>query len=76
MGLARSQLKIVEFSKQVPDSIVDEMYAYGTTDEIISRFESFINAGVDHFVILFIGGNYFDQMKMFAEKVLPYFRGK
>jgi phthiodiolone/phenolphthiodiolone dimycocerosates ketoreductase len=73
---AKNQLKVNEFSKQVPDSIIDEMCAYGTTDDIISRFESFINVGVEHFVILFIGDKYFDQMRIFAEKVLPYFRGK
>ena len=76
LGMAKNQLKVIEFSKQVPDSLADEMCAYGTPDEIISRFESFISAGVDHFVILFIGGNYFEQMQMFADKVLPYFRGK
>jgi phthiodiolone/phenolphthiodiolone dimycocerosates ketoreductase len=76
LGMAKNQLKIIEFSKQVPDSLANEMCAYGTPDEVISRFESFINAGVDHFVILFIGGNYFEQMQIFADKILAYFRGK
>jgi phthiodiolone/phenolphthiodiolone dimycocerosates ketoreductase len=76
MEIPRKLLKVMEFSKQVPDSLADEMCAYGTSEDVISRFESFIGAGVDHFVIMFLGGNYFDQLKIFADKILPYFRGK
>jgi phthiodiolone/phenolphthiodiolone dimycocerosates ketoreductase len=37
MEFARNQAKVFEFSKQVPDSLVDETCAYGTPDEIIPR---------------------------------------
>ena len=73
LGMKNAQRKIFDYSKCVPDSIIKDMCAYGSIDNIISKIESFINVGVEYFVLMFIGKNYYDQIKIFNDKILPHF---
>ena len=75
-GMKKEQRKIFELAQVVPDSLLDKMCAHGSVDDIISKFESFISAGVSHFVLMFIGNEYYNQIKVFNEKVIPYFKNK
>lgn len=74
LGMKKEQRKIFEVAECIPDSLISEMCAYGSIDNIITKLENFIEVGVDHFVLMFIGKNYYDQIKEFNEKVLPHFR--
>ncbi|MBD3226750.1 MAG: LLM class flavin-dependent oxidoreductase [Candidatus Lokiarchaeota archaeon] len=74
LGMKKEQRKIFEIAECVPDSLINEMCAYGSVDSIISKLEEFIRSGVDHFVLMFIGKEYYNQIRIFADKILTYFR--
>jgi len=74
VGMKKAQRKVFEYSQYVPDSIIEEMCAYGSIDNIIKKFELFIKAGVEYFVLMFIGKNYYQQIEEFKKKIIPYFQ--
>ncbi|MHA1271448.1 MAG: LLM class flavin-dependent oxidoreductase [Candidatus Helarchaeota archaeon] len=74
IDMKKKQRKVFELTQNVPISLIKDMCAFGPVDNVISKIETFISAGVEFFVLLFIGSNYLDQIKLFSEKILPYFR--
>ncbi|MCK5670461.1 LLM class flavin-dependent oxidoreductase, partial [Candidatus Bathyarchaeota archaeon] len=43
----------------------------GTPDEIINQIREYSDAGVDYFIVRFMGGDFHREAKVFAEQVLP-----
>ncbi len=43
----------------------------GTPEDVISQINDYREAGVDYFIVRFIGGNFEREAKVFAEHVLP-----
>lgn len=46
----------------------------GTPDEVISRLEAYVDAGISHFMCWFMDAPNEDGLRLFAETVLPHFR--
>ena len=44
----------------------------GKPDEIIKQIAEYREAGVDYFILRFMGGNFSDEAELFAKRVLPY----
>lgn len=70
-------MTLLERAKHLPDDVLEKApIFFGTEDNIISGIEKYVNAGARHFVV-----NFFvrpemlkDTLRLFAEKVIPYFR--
>lgn len=45
----------------------------GTPEQVIERIHSYNEAGVDMFIVRFMGGDFKGEAELFAEKVLPSF---
>jgi phthiodiolone/phenolphthiodiolone dimycocerosates ketoreductase len=59
--------------KNVPEHIVDSVVIAGTPSDVIEQINKFVQAGVEHFIFEFVG-DYYNSMKLFAEKVMPAFK--
>ncbi len=72
-------MALLEKAKRLPDDILDKAPVFfGSPDNVIDGIEKYVKAGTRHFVV-----NFFvrpdilrDTLKLFAEKVIPYFREK
>jgi len=45
----------------------------GTPEQIVEHIESYINAGVNHFIIGFMGDDFKKEVELFADEVVPNF---
>ena len=71
-------------AEAMPDEIAEEWLALGTVDEVIDKLEVFVKAGATHIVMKDLIGIYVtsdinklnEQIKIFGEKIIPYFKGK
>ncbi|NVM55773.1 MAG: LLM class flavin-dependent oxidoreductase [Candidatus Helarchaeota archaeon] len=66
--------KLSSFISQIPLELIQQVTAYGTPDDCIESIDRFVKAGVDHFVIEFLGPNYYDAMTLFMNEVIPHFK--
>ncbi|MCG3260109.1 MAG: hypothetical protein H7644_10200 [Candidatus Heimdallarchaeota archaeon] len=48
-----------------------ETILHGTPDEIISKLKDYKKIGVDHFIMFFPLKEEVEQIKIFAEKIMP-----
>lgn len=72
-------MALLEKAKQLPDDILDKAPVFfGSPDDLIEGIEKYVKAGARHFVV-----NFFvrpkilrDTLKLFAERVIPYFKEK
>jgi alkanesulfonate monooxygenase SsuD/methylene tetrahydromethanopterin reductase-like flavin-dependent oxidoreductase (luciferase family) len=46
---------------------------FGTVDQCMDKIEAFINAGVTHFMFNFPENHLFEDMQLFAEKVISHY---
>lgn len=70
---------LLERAKQLPDDILEKAPVFfGTQDDVIGGIEKYVRAGARHFVVNFYVRPQMlkDNLKLFAEKVIPYFRQK
>jgi phthiodiolone/phenolphthiodiolone dimycocerosates ketoreductase len=70
-------MALLEKAKQLPDDILDKAPVFfGSPDNLIDGIERYVKAGTRHFVVnFFVRPNVLrDTLKLFAEKVIPYFR--
>lgn len=70
---------LLEKAKQLPDEILDKAPVFfGTKDDIINGIEKYVKVGVRHFVVNFYvrPDMLKDNLKLFAEEVIPYFKEK
>jgi len=69
----------LETAMTLPDEVVDKApYIIGTPDDAIEKIDEYIKAGCRHFVINFqtTARRLPEMAGLFAEKVIPYFKGK
>ncbi len=66
--------KLSSLVSQIPLEVIQEVTAYGTPEDCIKSLERFVKAGVEHFVIEFLGPDYFDALELFATEVVPHFK--
>jgi alkanesulfonate monooxygenase SsuD/methylene tetrahydromethanopterin reductase-like flavin-dependent oxidoreductase (luciferase family) len=69
----------MEKAQELPDEVVDKSpYIIGTPDDAIEKIEEYVKAGCRHFVINFqVSASHLKETsKLFAEKVMPYFKEK
>jgi probable F420-dependent oxidoreductase len=52
---------------------LEEICIVGNPDEWISRIEEYVNAGADHIIVKIVPTNH-ESLRLYAEKVVPYFR--
>ena len=65
--------KIVELSNQVPDELIDKSVAVGNTEKCINVIENFIKSGADVIAFRDLTPNHKNAIKLFKEKIIPYF---
>jgi alkanesulfonate monooxygenase SsuD/methylene tetrahydromethanopterin reductase-like flavin-dependent oxidoreductase (luciferase family) len=58
----------------LPPSL-NERYILGTPDEVSRRLQEYIDLGISHFMLWFIDVPRRDGIRIFAEEVMPRFRG-
>ncbi|MFQ5763220.1 MAG: LLM class flavin-dependent oxidoreductase [Candidatus Bathyarchaeia archaeon] len=71
--------KLIQESKNIPTELVEKTCAVGTADDCIEKIESFIKSGVRHFALMPLGDSVFikeQTQRLYAEKIVPYFKGK
>jgi phthiodiolone/phenolphthiodiolone dimycocerosates ketoreductase len=69
--------KLLERAKKLPDDVIDDAPVFfGSPEDVIEGIDKYVKVGARHFVL-----NFFvrpevlrDNLKMFAEKVMPYFK--
>lgn len=74
--------KLLPIIKDVPDELIRQQVFVGDEEEITKKFEQFIEAGAEYFVLEIFNGTssknapytYFDVSKILAEKIVPQFR--
>jgi alkanesulfonate monooxygenase SsuD/methylene tetrahydromethanopterin reductase-like flavin-dependent oxidoreductase (luciferase family) len=65
-----------EYVDRIPTEAAERVNAFGTPDDVIESLERFIEVGVRHFVIEFFGPEYWESIRLFSKKVIPYFKRK
>jgi phthiodiolone/phenolphthiodiolone dimycocerosates ketoreductase len=65
----------IEYAKSIPFEAVKDRYIFGTPDDVIGKIESFVEAGVEHFVLtpLVRRSEYMKTIKTIAYDVITYF---
>jgi len=69
--------KLLEKAKEIPDEVVDKSpIIFGAPDDVIKKIESYIEAGVRHFIMpFFVSPKMVEETcSLFAEKVIRYFK--
>jgi len=70
---------LLEKAKQLPDEILDRAPVFfGSPDDIVEAIQKYVDAGVRHFVVNFYvrPDMLKENLRLFAEKVVPHFREK
>jgi len=62
--------------EDVPLDAIDRCFVFGTPDDCISKVEKYIEAGVRHFIALPLLPQSISNLKLYAEKVVSYFKEK
>ena len=72
--MQKDAIKLSSFIQQIPLELIQQVTAFGTPTDCIESIERFVKVGVKHFVVEFLGPDYFDALKLFSEEVMPHFR--
>lgn len=66
----------MNFAKEnVPQELVDSFVISGSAADCIEKFDEFIKAGVEHFLIEIFGiGDHFKVLELFTKEVFGYFK--
>jgi alkanesulfonate monooxygenase SsuD/methylene tetrahydromethanopterin reductase-like flavin-dependent oxidoreductase (luciferase family) len=67
--------KLYDLIPKVPVNLTDEFSIMGTRDECIERIEEFAKAGVNHFILINVGPNPKETLRIYGEEIIPYFKG-
>ncbi len=76
---SETTMALLEKAKQLPDEILDKAPVFfGSPDNIVEAMQKYVDAGVRHFVVNFYvrPDMLKENLKLFAEKVIPHFREK
>lgn len=63
-----------EFSKYIPDEIVEDFSIVGTPEDCLNKVEEFVRAGVKHFVLVNMGPDPRFVIDVFAKKIVPSYK--
>jgi len=66
--------KYEEFSRYIPDEVVEDFSIVGTPEDCLQKVEDFVKAGVRHFILVNMGPDPKYGMNVFASKIMPAFR--
>ncbi|MBO8182681.1 MAG: LLM class flavin-dependent oxidoreductase [Archaeoglobus sp.] len=66
--------KLMELIPKIPYELADEFAIMGSRDECIERIEEFAKAGVEHFILINVGRNPKETLRLYGEDIIPYFR--
>ncbi|MFX1299117.1 MAG: LLM class flavin-dependent oxidoreductase, partial [Promethearchaeota archaeon] len=72
--MKKDAAKLQSVISQIPLDLIQQVTAYGTPDDCIESINRFAKVGVEHFVIEFLGPDYFDAIRLFTDEVIPHFR--
>ena len=64
------------FNSVVPLEAALDFSISGTVEDCIERISEYIRAGVRHFILVNIGPDVRYVLRAYAEKIMPYFRGR
>lgn len=64
-----------EIAGQLPDDLVNEVAAAGTTDQVVASLSALVDAGADSIVFVPIGPDPDEQLNLLATEVVPSIRG-
>jgi alkanesulfonate monooxygenase SsuD/methylene tetrahydromethanopterin reductase-like flavin-dependent oxidoreductase (luciferase family) len=67
--------KLIKEAKKIPDEILDDLFAFGSLDDVIDKIEGFIKIGGCRYFILCpeIMPNSRSFLKLFSNEILPIF---
>ncbi|MFQ6075281.1 MAG: LLM class flavin-dependent oxidoreductase, partial [Candidatus Bathyarchaeia archaeon] len=60
--------------EDVPLEVVDRSFIFGNPDDCIEKVERYVRAGVEYFIALPLLPEGVDGLRLFAERVMTYFR--
>lgn len=66
-----SQLE--KLCQTIPDNTWKQVSVYGTVDQCIEQIETFVSAGCSHLVITNVSPDREKSLKLFGERIIPYF---
>jgi len=69
-----SENKILEFIPKIPMEVTKDFAIMGTKEECISKIEEFAKAGVKHFVLINIGPDPKETLRIYGEEIIPSFK--
>ncbi len=64
--------KLDAAARRIPDEAVDQITASGDPDRVIDQLESFVDAGVDHVVLIPVG-DFDETVSHYEETIIPPF---
>jgi 5,10-methylenetetrahydromethanopterin reductase len=64
-----------EIARELPDDLIDELAAAGTTDQVVASLSALADAGADSIVFVPIGPDPDEQLHLLAKTVAPSMRG-
>lgn len=70
---AQQEQRLLDAASRIPDEAVERITVAGTPEEAIEDVEAFVDAGVDHLVIIPVG-DFEETMGHFEETIVPYFQ--
>jgi alkanesulfonate monooxygenase SsuD/methylene tetrahydromethanopterin reductase-like flavin-dependent oxidoreductase (luciferase family) len=69
-----SEQKLLELIPKVPLDLSKDFAIMGNKEECISKIEEFVKAGVKHFVLINVGPDPKETLRIYGEEIIPYFR--
>jgi alkanesulfonate monooxygenase SsuD/methylene tetrahydromethanopterin reductase-like flavin-dependent oxidoreductase (luciferase family) len=66
----------LEYSEHIPNEVAIEFSIAGTVEDCVEKIDEFITAGVKHFLLLNVGPNPRQVLKIYSESILPHFRSE
>lgn len=68
--------RAIDFAqKNIPEDIRMQSVLAGSPEDIIEQIKNWEKAGCEHISLQFLGDDYWNSLKLFAEEVIPYFNG-
>ncbi|AGK62110.1 Coenzyme F420-dependent N5,N10-methylene tetrahydromethanopterin reductase-related flavin-dependent oxidoreductase [Archaeoglobus sulfaticallidus PM70-1] len=66
--------KLYELIPKIPVEVSNDFSIMGNREECIEKIEAFIKAGVEHFILINIGPDPKETLRIYGEEIVPYFR--
>jgi alkanesulfonate monooxygenase SsuD/methylene tetrahydromethanopterin reductase-like flavin-dependent oxidoreductase (luciferase family) len=67
--------RLLDAAERIPDDAVDQIAIAGDPERAIERVEAFVDAGVDHLILIPVG-DFEETMDHYEEEIIPYFEGR